>query len=88
MDNWLPALIIAGISSLMSFAVSWGYNRATMDGVNKTIDKHGSYHSEHYAHATNTDMHWTRRERDELTKRIDEIADDLKELLRRNGGPR
>lgn len=56
--------------------------------VAKKLEAYDSQHQDHYRHAAKADVHWTPRERDDLSKRLDEMSKDLKELLKRNGGAR
>lgn len=56
--------------------------------VAKKFDTYDQQNRDHYQHAAKADVHWTPRERDDLSKRLQDMGDDLKELLRRNGGAR
>lgn len=89
MDNWL----IAGLTALISAAVAWGLNLGWRESVDKKLEKHDKWHAEHFDHKDDEDAHFTKRERDDLTKwregqdrKLDEIHKAIQDLTQRMYG--
>lgn len=80
-------LIVAGFSGLMGYLVSHGYNLRNQKVVTDKLSEHTTQISEYRAildgHMTDSDAHWTPRERDALTKQIDRIDGNVQKLLER-----
>lgn len=69
-------LILSGVFTIVGWLMA------------KKLEAYDQQHQDHYRHAARSDVHWTPRERDELRERLKDMGDDIKELLRRNGGAR
>lgn len=87
MAEWV-AIGVTVLGGLIGFVGTWIKLGARMDSAEDKLKEHDGKHDDHYKHAAKSDAHWTGRERNDLDRRVDEMSADIKELLRRNGGPR
>ena len=98
MTEWI-ALILAVGTALTGLAVSHGYNRRRFEEMEHRISQNGEHHADHYkstrglesAAAVLSQRVMDHTQRDEETfarieKLFESIQEDIKELLRRNGG--
>lgn len=80
-------LTIAGISALVGYLVSHGYNLRNQKLVTDKLNEHSTSIAQHLdqltMHMADNDAHWTTRERDALTKQIDRIDENVQTLLGR-----
>ncbi len=89
MSEWV-AIALTILGSGWSLVVSYGYNRRRMEELEKELVRSFKYHTEHYQHAKDDQVHfqdmekhWSSRERDDLNKRLDKIDAKLDTLLER-----
>ena len=99
MQEWLIAageIIVAVLlvrSSIRSTAQSEGNTAEWRRSVTDRLDKQERWHGDHFKHASDKDSHWTPREREDLSKRmdkqdnkLDQIHNDIKDLTQRMYG--
>lgn len=72
MAEWI-AIGITLVFGIASSAFLWGQMNAKQTATDEKLELHAKYHADHYKHQNDEDAHWTKRERDELTKKIDAI---------------
>lgn len=84
------ALVLGALALARTYGEDVGGTTARFKAVDQTIDRFTKYHLEHFEHAESdqehfkdTEMHWTRRERDQLQKTLDDMHSDIKTLLKR-----
>ena len=87
MPQWIQAVttvIALGASAFVfikALGRDEGINKEWRLSVEDRFDRHDSYHKDHYKHLTNSDIHWTTRERDALNHRLDNQDSQLDEIL-------
>lgn len=77
-------VILTAIGGVIGFSILWGKMTNRIDNVELKQGEHSRHHEDHYNHAAKADVHWTTRERNELTKTLDRIEAQTTELLRRS----
>ena len=80
MPEWI-AIGLTIIGFIVTVSVMWGKLTTRMDIYEQQMASHTVQHREHYAHAADTERHWTERERDQQNKQLDRIEELLQELL-------
>ena len=58
-----------------------GRNEARLDNIEKGLDRSFAHHGDHFEHSRDLDIHWTTRERDSLSKRLDKQDEQIGEIL-------
>lgn len=76
------SLIAAFAALIRSYSENLGEVRAWRKMVEDQLDHHAAHHKEHYRHMTNSDVHWTERERDAQSKQLERIEELIKDLLK------
>lgn len=87
MTAWI-AIILTGIGWLVTSAVSWGYNKKRFETIEESAktneQRYNDYHKLHFQHSTDAEVHWTKRERDDLSRDIEKMSNDIDESLKRD----
>lgn len=86
--TWVGIAVSVSLA-VLAFVRSLGRDEAKTDARLKQVEQEQqrflNYHMEHFEHAKDTEAHWNVRERDDLSKKLDEMGRDIKELLVRSG---
>ena len=72
--------------SLLAVVKSYGYDKRRMEDLENKVRQHDRLHAKHFEHTVDQNAHFTPRERDELTKKLDLILDELIEMRKRKWG--
>jgi len=82
------AVLISAAGIVKAYGKKEGNNDEKFKAVGDTLNRHERYHSEHYQHAKDDErhfqdmeMHWTGRERDQLSGQIREIKEGQDKIL-------
>src|SRR5262245_11155947 len=87
MESWVPAVgvVVSLILSLAAFIRSYEYNQGEIaqwrKSVEETLDRFAELHTAYFEHISNTEIHWTERERDAQAKQMDRIEELMREML-------
>jgi tetrahydromethanopterin S-methyltransferase subunit G len=91
MAQWI-SLAIAIIGGLISGVAAFQRLSSRMDSIEEKVTNilraNEASNKDHYLHAEDEDAHWTKRERDALTKKLDEIHTEVRALGQRKYGDR
>lgn len=77
LEYWPLAVALGGI------LITWGYQKRRFEDSDVRHTSHTAKHELHFRHEGDGDKHWTRRERDELSKTLNRMDENIQELLRR-----
>lgn len=78
--QWIAIIVSLGLA-LATIIKSYGYDKRRMEDLEALVKKSLEQSKEHYDHAKDENAHWTKRERDENSKKLDLIV----EMLSRRG---
>lgn len=82
MAQWIGLVVtVAGL--VVSGAVLWGVMSERVTNLKADTVRALDQSKQHYEHEANEDAHWTKREREALNKKLDEIHNELQALSRR-----
>ena len=83
-------LVMAAVAGLVAYFTSRGYNMKSQEAVTDKLNEHATMIAHQQTrlneHMSNSDAHWTPRERDALTEQISRIEDGVQTLLKRSSG--
>jgi hypothetical protein len=77
--------IAVSIAAVVACAGLYGFFRKHDEATGQDSQRLSSVERDnvkHFAHAGNQDMHWTKREREALTKTLEKISQNVETILR------